>query len=179
MVQMRWVIVLMSVVLLAGLTVALPRTAHAASVTPQPQRCVVTQVILNGTQPPTMTCLRTVATPAGPHSAGQVTPDRFTGSCDPSVLVLYQDANYGGDQLCIKGGGLFNLTAISRDCLGLICWTNWNDTVSSFSTGTRWGHFAWNIGNGGAWYYFSPGERVPYIGNTWNDQVSSVEVDGP
>jgi hypothetical protein len=163
-------VTMVSLLLLAGMTLFQPQAAHAAMTKPAPQ-CVVQRVVLHGTQPPTVTCLQTATAPL----AARVTPDRSTGCIGD--LILYQDANYGGSVLCLSGRGLYNLNNFPINCFLVFCNGTWNDQLSSFSTGQQRGHFAWDINNQGAWYGFSPGQNVSYIGNTWNDQASSVEID--
>jgi hypothetical protein len=164
-------VTMVSLLLLAGMTVFQPKAAHAATTKSAPQ-CVVERVVLHGTQSPSVTCLQTVST----TPVGQVTP-AYSRGCQGD-LRLYADANYGGSVLCLSGRGVYNLTAYQQ-CVVFFCFGSWNDVLSSYATGIHWGHYAWDINNGGAHLSFSANQNVSYVGNAWNDQVSSVEIDGP
>jgi hypothetical protein len=168
-------IVLAVSAILMGVFLLVPASVHAA--TTKPPQCVVEKVALHGTQPPAVSCLRMAVHGTNLQIVGPVPQGFIPPGCGTDV-VLYQDANYYGTMLCLSGRGLYNLTQYPLFCF-LWCSGTWNDQMSSFSTGSHWGHYSWDINNGGSWYGFSPNERVPYIGDLWNDQASGVEIDGP
>lgn len=97
------------------------------------------------------------------------------------IICLYQDANYQGQEIEFWGHGCANLTDFAGPGPG----GTWNDTMSSFriyagpdTTGALW----WNTGNTGYYYLYGPAgsgrtSATTYIGSTWNDQASSIEID--
>lgn len=78
-------------------------------------------------------------------------------------VTFYWDADYGGASFTASG---------SYSDLRLL---DWNDAISSFKSLTG-GHPKWwrDINFGGDFWQWSAGAWVPYVGNTANDQFSSV-----
>ncbi len=105
----------------------------------------------------------------------------------PSFVCLYQNSNYnnngtdGGQEIDFVGNGCANLTDFAGPGPG----STWNDAMSSFKTlsgGTTTGAFWWDTNDTGYYYLFGPpgSGRVSgtsYIGSTWNDQASSIQLD--
>lgn len=84
---------------------------------------------------------------------------------------MYQNANYGGTSIFFSGSGCANLTDFG-----------FNDTLSSFGSSGVSRALWWDTNDSGYYYLYGPSPRVTttnYIGNTWNDQASSIEMDGP
>ena len=79
-------------------------------------------------------------------------------------VIAYRDAGYLGPSI-----------AISRDYDDLRT-IGWNDVISSFkAVNGLSGHFATDARNGGRLYpSFCCNVQVTYVGDTWNDQFSSV-----
>lgn len=105
-----------------------------------------------------------------------------------AAVCLYQNSNYnnnnggdGGQEIDIVGNGCVNLTDFAGPGPG----GTWNDAMSSFRSsvaGNPSGAFWWNTNDIGYYYLFGPpgSGRVTnssYIGNTWNDQTSSLQID--
>lgn len=98
------------------------------------------------------------------------------------LVCLYENSNYGGHEIAFWGVGCANLTDFAGPGPG----GTWNDAMSSFRilpgaiiTGAFW----WDTNDSGYYYlYGSTLDRssgTSYIGATWNDQTSSVEIDDP
>ncbi len=98
--------------------------------------------------------LRITAAPAGEAGTLAVIP----------YVVVYRDAS-------LQGG--YTGIAQPYDDLGSI---GWNDTISSFkAVNGLSGHFATDARNGGRLYPgFCCNVQVTYVGDSWNDQFSSV-----
>lgn len=79
-------------------------------------------------------------------------------------VVVYRDASYANS---------FAALAQPYDNLGSI---GWNDMISSFKAlNGLTGHFATDALNNGRLYpTFCCNAQVPYVGDAWNDQFSSV-----
>ncbi len=106
----------------------------------------------------------------------------FYSYYDAPFLCVYVNANYSGEKIVFTGAGCANLTDFLQ-----ANGKSWNDTISSFASfgnpnggapaqGALW----WDINDSGYYYLYGPSPRVTqttYIGNTWNDQASSVEMD--
>ncbi len=90
-------------------------------------------------------------------------------------VSLYQDAWYGGAQLCLVGVGSVNLT----DYWISWPWTSWNDQTSSFNMGAN-GYLTTDINGNGGHCYFGYGAETSFInnycGSGWNDVVSYVNI---
>lgn len=102
--------------------------------------------------------------------AGQLTATTAlaTASC-ASPLRLFQDSAYGGRELWFFDRGYWqNLADYGFD-----------DQLSSYIVGACYSHLA-EYADGAGWWYpgsTSPFSYVPYMSSSWNDRVSSIEID--
>jgi len=94
---------------------------------------------------------------------------RDPGSLSPQGVTavayvrVYTDASYGGTSLLIS---------TPYDHLGAV---GWNDRISSFKTLTSAGGSFWQHDLHSGWAYpFCCSSTVPYVGDAYNDQFSSV-----
>jgi hypothetical protein len=165
----------------------------------QVQECASQRVHLKGTPPATVTCVQkrlatfkrqqngayvrqssTLLTPLDPQSSG--TP---WGCISPSEMCVYQNASYGGNVMGVDGTGVLNSTDYTME-YRYICtpWpykcqqfpVTWNDQISSFKSYQNQGYFCWDINAGSCNYGFPRNQNTSYVGNTWNDQISSVVI---
>lgn len=115
------------------------------------------------------------------HSACISSKCSVSSSGTVTLVCLYQDANYGGQEIDFFGSGCANLT----DFAGPGSNGTWNDAMSSFQiqSGTNtYGAFWWDTYDNSYYYLFGPPgsgrvSATSYIGNTWNDQASSLQLD--
>ncbi len=88
--------------------------------------CWIIVARLNGSQPPTTTCLL-----ARSPADGEIRPDIGSVACDNSErspqLQLYADQNFSGSELCLFGQGATDLGTWSFDNV----MTSWKDQASS------------------------------------------------
>jgi hypothetical protein len=85
------------------------------------------------------------------------------GTAGPAYVRVYTDASYGGTSLLIS---------TPYDHLGSV---GWNDRISSFKTLTSAGGSFWQHDLHSGWAYpFCCSSTVPYVGDAYNDQFSSV-----
>ena len=164
----------------------------------QVQECAYQMVHLNGTAPATVTCVQkrletfqrqqngayvlqssTLLTQLGPQSSGT----EF-GCIWPSEMCVYQNASYGGYVMGVDGTGLLNFTDYTM-AYKIACFTpsqcyqvpvTWNDQISSFKSYQNQGYFCWDIDAGSCNYGFSRNQNTSYVGNTWNDNITSVVI---
>jgi hypothetical protein len=166
--------------LLLALTTSVTTNVHAATVsTPSSstdlKACAVIDVQLHGSQDPTMTCAQKQKV-----VNGKITPAGIVqGGCNAGTLQLFGDANYSGGPLdsgnilCFSGYGSTNMTSYPYSYPFQSVPESWNDELSSFKTGNACVAFYWNTNDGGSSFSEGPYVNVSYIGDTWNDQVSS------
>jgi hypothetical protein len=94
---------------------------------------------------------------------------------------LYQNSNYGGQEIAFYGDGCANLTDFAGPGPG----GTWNDAMSSFKwwvsgdTSPQVDAFWWNTNDSSYYNLYGPGwsSGTSYIGNTWNDQASSLNIN--
>jgi hypothetical protein len=167
----------------------------------QVQECAGQVVHLNGTAPATVTCVQkrlatfqrqqdgayvrqssTLLTPFGPQAYGG--PSCVNGAPDYDMCV-YKDASYGGTWMGVNGTGALNFTDYTMEyriaCFPYVnqCYlvpVSWNDQISSFKASHNQGYFCWDINTGSCNYGFVFNQNTAYVGNTWNDQISSVVI---
>lgn len=141
-----------------------------------PMSCYVTVVYLHGKNPPTVTCPVKDKPAQGKHG-----PYTQQYSCGPNLprpwVAFYQDADYGGAQICFVARGFINLT----DFYIFYPFESWNDQVSSFNMGA-YGVMYKDINSEGDQCDYYVGEEYAYIddacGSGWNDTLSSFEILG-
>lgn len=86
-----------------------------------------------------------------------------------SPLRLFGDGGYGGRELWFFDRGYWqNLGDYGFD-----------DQLSSYIVGACYSHLAEYADGGGYWYpgSTSPYSATPYVYSSWNDRVSSIEID--
>ncbi|HLX41152.1 MAG TPA: hypothetical protein VKR42_11510 [Ktedonobacteraceae bacterium] len=134
--------------------------------------CYVRIVYLHGRNGATTSACKVKEKPAKaiPFIAQYPCGDRL-----PTPWVsLYQDAWYGGAQICFVGPGSVNLTNywINGN-------TSWNDQTSSFNIGAN-GYMSIDINGNGNHCNFWYGDETYYINNAcgsgWNDNASYVNI---
>lgn len=164
--------------LILALTLAAVGTASAAPLTgnrttSSHSYCYRAIVTLHGSNPATVNCL-VKDKPTG------VTPDTGTYTCGPNLpspwIALYQDAWYGGAQICFVGVGFANLNDYHINVF-----QTWANQTSSFDMGAVGTLFQGANGNG-ATCQFQPGTEASYIndycGSGWNDKTQSFFIAG-
>ena len=84
----------------------------------------------------------------------------------------------------VDGTGLLNFTDYTM-AYKIACFTpsqcyqvpvTWNDQISSFKSYQNQGYFCWDIDAGSCNYGFSRNQNTSYVGNTWNDNITSVVI---
>ena len=150
----------------------MPHSAQASAPVSNPHApCFVTVVMLHGTDAPTVTCKLTTKPSHGITTFfNQVT----CGSNLPSPwIALYQDATFGGAQICFSGTGSDNLSNYRINFF-----QDWTNQVSSFNSGSN-GKLTSDFNGNGNGCSFSYGERVSWINNVcsnFNDTAKWVAI---
>jgi hypothetical protein len=151
----------------------------SAALTAQAPRCLVSEVQKNargawGLQ----VCLQWSG--AGTYDGQAITPQNSLGSCSGADIDFYQNAGYGGQEICFSRYDVQHTENFTDYCMlwgwgWLYCAVTWNDQISSLSDGdySNYGDLYWNINRGAATYWVGYGSSAWYIGNYWNDQASS------
>lgn len=136
--------------------------------------CYVRIVYLHGSNPATSIC----KVPKKPHNPIPFFSSVPCGDGLPYPWVsLYQDAGYGGAQICFAGRGSDNLNNY------WIFWpfTSWDKQTSSFNMGA-YGYLSTSFNGSGNHCSFHPGSETSYINNIcgsgWNDAARYVNISG-
>ncbi|GCF11349.1 hypothetical protein KDI_49130 [Dictyobacter arantiisoli] len=115
---------------------------HASSKpsVPHLEHCAVELVHLNGSNAPTVECLRPEKT------AGQIIPNTYGTDCTSQALLLQAQDNNGTLQICFLGTGFINLTDYTWRF-----WPNtWNDRPTYYQSGCTRGIFYSDINGQGS-----------------------------
>lgn len=128
------------------------------------QDCKTLEVILHGSNPPTVRCVESAQAGVGPNISGN------TG-CNNGDLFLYDNLNRSGDRICFAGNGTANLTDFPHGLFG-----SWNDALSSYDAGSQSGRFYWDTNSSGSHWDFTHGTWSNF-GGAWDNQVSSLCIN--
>jgi hypothetical protein len=170
---MKRKLVLIPVFLLLLLVLTTSMTTNVSAASASKTACTMYNVGLHGSQPATVTCLH-----FSKVVNGKIIPSSLTsGACNAGDLQLYADANYSGgiagNILCLFGYGGVNMADFFYS--DLFQSENWNDKLSSYKTGNACAAFYWDSNGQGSSFNDGKYINVSYIGDTWNDQVSSLQ----
>ncbi len=106
---------------------------------------------------PRIHCFRSPAALKHALATRQSTDLAASPAASATYLHVYVDANFSGG---------YTVISQAYDDLRTI---GWNDRISSFrAVNGIAGHFATDIYNSGAYYYFGPNQQTTYVGDAWN-----------
>ncbi len=126
--------------------------------------CHTTKVVLNGTNPPSVSCVDT--------TSGGISPNTVQTGCNPGDLYIFDGPNQNApERACFSGQGTVDLYNIPW---GACCGQNWDNRAESYSAGSWYGKFYTDSGSGGAHWVFSPSNTVYAFNSAFKDQASSL-----
>jgi len=145
---------------------ALPGAAHASPPFSQAKGagCHAEKVILNGSNPPSITCLDATG-----GSTNGVSPDT-NQNCSSGYLFIYDQPNGNGNSACFGGGGYTDLTLVPYPGIG----QHWNDHAVSYNAGAQGGRFYVNTGETGTHWDFNPQNQIYNFNPQFSGQASSI-----
>jgi len=167
----------------ASATSSSGQSSRASTLAGSSASCKKLLITLNGTNPPTQTCLVAAPTsPSGTVNPQLVQPKTSTATCG-DTLNLWLDANQQGDEVCFNGTGFVNLTNVGWCHWRYIppatwvwdCFDSWNDRVSSWASHSQSGGFYVDInGNGSKMHYNTNSSGNLFGSPIPNDTLSSL-----
>ncbi len=167
---------------LVGLSGIRPQVAHAAAMRAHAAAvpklasdnpCHTTKVVLNGNNPPSISCADSADSTAA--TSGGVNPAKVTVTgCNTGDLFVYDGYNHSGDKVCFSGDGSVDLTNIPW---GLCCSQSWNDRAESYTAGTQSGKFYTDTGDAGTHWIFYPDYTTYNFNAQFTNQASSICIN--